>query len=248
MDMNYMKKITLQIVLLTALWVGCRLTALCQPCQPPTFEKLTLLKDGISTPLNIDTPDTLKLTEGETCTLEARAENAVPGKAAFIMATGLVSSWMHFVSPGEGAATLTLLPGDEAHTSEVDGHYEILFQAFDTIPECDVTELKLPVYIIDRNALKAGDTELVIINYPNPVTATANYVTTLDYIVPVGGQGALRIYSLSGQKVMTVFEDTSIVAGHYFRTINLSSLPAGTYVYRLTVDGLGSKSGRLIKQ
>jgi hypothetical protein len=213
--------------------------------QSPSFEKLFLEKDGVRTELNPASPGTLTLTEGETCSVEIYATG---GDDVFISATGLVSSWMYFISPDDaGTATLRLLPGDDAHTSDVDGNYEISITAFDTIPGHASSTIVLPVYIIDRNALKPGDTEVTIINYPNPVTETTQFVTTIDYIVPVSGQGALRIYSLSGQRVMTLFEEVYVSAGHYFRTVNLSSLPAGTYLYRLSIDGIGSKSGRMVK-
>jgi hypothetical protein len=214
----------------------------------PSFTKLFKEKDGVRTELvDLANPGTLTLTEGETCSVEIYATGAISSDVAFISATGLVSSWMHFISPeGAGSATLRLLPSDDAHTSDVDGNYKIYFTTFDTISGHASSTLLLPVYIIDRNELKPGDTEVTIINYPNPVTETTQFVTTLDYIVPVGGQGSLRIYSLSGQRVMTIYEDTYVAAGHYFRTVNLSALPAGTYLYRLTVDGV-SKSGRMVK-
>jgi hypothetical protein len=240
-----MKKKILQTVLLTALLTGYGAVA---TGQSPTFTKLLLQKDGVQTELNVTSPGTPTLTEGETCSIEIYATGMSAGEVAFISATGLVSSWMYFISPdGAGTATLLLLPDDNAHTADVDGNYTISFTTFDTIPGHASSTLALPVYIIDRNALKPGDTEVTIINYPNPVTETTEFVTTLDYIVPVSGQGALRIYSLSGQRVMTVFENTYVAAGHYFRTVNLSDLPAGTYVYRLTIDGVGSKSGRMVK-
>jgi hypothetical protein len=240
-----MKKILLGTVLLIALWTGCRQAAV---GQSPVFESLILEKDGVRTSLNATSPDTLRLKEGETCSVAIHAAGAAGGDVAFISATGLVSSWMYFISPGgAGSATLLLLPGDDAHTGDTDGKYDITFTVFDTIPGHTSSALALPVYIEDRNALTPGDTEVAIINYPNPVTATTQFVTTLDYIIPAGGQGALRIYSLSGQKVMTVFENVYVPAGHYFRTVNLSALPAGTYVYRLTLDGAGAKSGRMIK-
>ena len=240
-----MKKIILPIVLFTALFMGCRQAAI---AQSPAFEKLLVEKDGIRTELNLTSPGTLTLTEGETCSVEIYAKGATGGDVAFISATGLVSSWMHFISPdGAGTATFRLLPDDDAHTGDVDGNYTVSFTAFDTIPGHASSVLTLPVYIIDRNALKPDETEVTIINYPNPVTETTQFVTTLDYIVPVSGQGALRIYSLSGQRVMTLFENTYVAAGHYFRSVNLSSLPAGTYLYRLTIDGIGNKSGRMIK-
>lgn len=203
-------------------------------------------KDGGQTALA--PTDTLKLKEGETCSVEIYAEGATAGEVAFISATGLASSWMYFISPeGAGSATLLLLPGDDTHTGDVDGNYTLYFTAFDTIPGHASSTRALPVYIIDRNALQPGDTEVTIINYPNPVTDATGFVTTLDYIVPVAGQGALQIYALSGKKVLSIFENTYVAAGHYYRTVNLSALPAGTYLYRLTVEGIGSKSGRMIK-
>lgn len=239
-----MKKIILLTALLAALLTGCGTFAM---GQSPSFKELWLVKDGERENLTL-TPGTLELKEGETCSVEIFATGAAAGEVAFISATGLVSSWMYFISPdGAGSATLLLLPGDDAHTSDVDGNYTISFTAFDTIPGHGSVTLTLPVYIIDRNALKPEDTEITIINYPNPVTDATQYVTTIDYIVPVGGQGSLRIYSLSGQRVMTLFEDTYVSAGHYFRTVNLSALPAGTYLYRLTVEGVGNKSGRMVK-
>ncbi len=72
-------------------------------------------------------------------------------------------------------------------------------------------------------------------NYPNPF----NPSTELKFSVETTGRATLRIYSITGQEVATLF-DGQAEAGQYYRVkLDGSSLASGIYFYRLES---GSKS------
>lgn len=181
--------------------------------------------------------DTLK--EGETRTIQLFAESA--GTAApLLVARNLQSGWMYFAAPkAGGAATLRLLPVDDGA-----GDYTLYFEAYDR-NDTDLQHIakdSLLLHIIDRNRLADDENELKVAVYPNPVSSK----TTFEVVIPRAGAASLKIYTLDGREVMTVF-DAGAIRYRYFNTVNLSSLPSGTYVYRLKVDGVGNRSGQLVK-
>lgn len=65
-------------------------------------------------------------------------------------------------------------------------------------------------------------------NYPNPF----NPVTQIHYTIENGGRVTLKVFSLLGHEVATVL-DESLSPGSYATTFDGSSLPSGTYIYRL---------------
>jgi hypothetical protein len=214
-------------------FIGLWQVALAQN-TPPRFTKI--VRDGVVLE-NIHDLDTIHIKEGETPVIEIYAEDP-DEDIAYITATGC-QSWMYFFSvPGSDYAKLLLLPEDNA-----EGDYTLIFETFDNATEVGQAEtLTVPIHVIDRNQLSDDDKDIVIFNYPNPVKST----TTLEFVIPIAGKGSLKIYSLSGREMMTVF-DSQIVPGRYFRKIDISGFPTGTYIYRLTLEGKGSTSGRMIK-
>jgi len=65
-------------------------------------------------------------------------------------------------------------------------------------------------------------------NFPNPF----NPVTTVSYILPVGGAVRLEIFDLCGRS-MGVLVDAVQAAGRYRVEIDGSQMASGVYIYRL---------------
>jgi hypothetical protein len=65
-------------------------------------------------------------------------------------------------------------------------------------------------------------------NYPNPFHETA----TIAYRIPVRSSVSLKVYDPSGRELSTLVYETR-PPGEYITTIHGSSLPEGTYYYRL---------------
>jgi hypothetical protein len=85
-------------------------------------------------------------------------------------------------------------------------------------------------------------------NHPNPASGT----TTIDYTLREAAASALiRIYDAAGTEVMTLEEGTR-PAGTHSRTIDVSSLPSGSYLYQLVIrtdrgDQLYAKVMRVVR-
>jgi hypothetical protein len=80
-------------------------------------------------------------------------------------------------------------------------------------------------------------------NYPNPF----NPVTNINYTIPVDSKVMLVIYSISGEKVAELVNESQ-AAGNYSIPFNASNLASGTYVYRLIAnDFVQTKKMLLIK-
>ena len=65
-------------------------------------------------------------------------------------------------------------------------------------------------------------------NYPNPF----NPSTTINYQLPATGKVTIGLYSIIGQLVMTLVDETK-EAGYYTVNVNGSGLSSGTYIYKL---------------
>ncbi|MDR0729150.1 MAG: T9SS type A sorting domain-containing protein [Prevotellaceae bacterium] len=224
-----MKNTVLKSGLLSVVWMAVGMAANGQN-QPPTFVKF--MRGGVEiTDLH------LEMKEGAMDTIQLFAQDP-DGEPTYIMATRLPDTWAYFMNDlSAGTATLVLAPDDDAQ-----GDYEMNFATFDSDLSLAPATATIAMHIIDRNALTPEDTKVVIVNYPNPVTTT----TTLEFVVPVAGYTTLKIYTQTGREVLSVV-DASMAAKRYFRKVNMSTYPAGTYVYHLEVKGVGSASGRLIK-
>ena len=65
-------------------------------------------------------------------------------------------------------------------------------------------------------------------NYPNPFNPT----TKIEYTIPTNELVILKVYDILGKEVATVVNEVKN-AGSYTIEFNGSSLPSGTYFYRL---------------
>ncbi|MER2997670.1 S8/S53 family peptidase [Pontibacter populi] len=79
------------------------------------------------------------------------------------------------------------------------------------------------------NAVVANQFENVnSYSYPNPFSGK----TTISYVVPQDGAVQVNVYDLLGKKVRTLVAE-NVKAGTYTTTFDGSSLPGGTYIYRI---------------
>lgn len=85
------------------------------------------------------------------------------------------------------------------------------------------------------NQLSTGTRGLSI--YPNPATSTATINTNLKN----NSYGQLRLYDITGRLILEDIITTRSA------TINISSLPPGMYICKMSVDGY-STTGKLVKQ
>ena len=69
-------------------------------------------------------------------------------------------------------------------------------------------------------------------NYPNPFTHT----TTIEYTLPASGHVHLSVYDVLGREVV-ILADGVQHAGKHVSVFDGTSLPSGTYVYRLEASG-----------
>ncbi len=72
-------------------------------------------------------------------------------------------------------------------------------------------------------------------NYPNPVSLSNGYLTTMVYEIDEAADVHLQVYNALGQKVATVVHGRQS-AGVYSTTFNVASLPAGVYFTVLRVS------------
>lgn len=74
-------------------------------------------------------------------------------------------------------------------------------------------------------------------NYPNPF----NPATKIDYDLPFESRVNLKIYDLLGREIHSAINNELMKAGYYTTQLNLSSMPSGTYFYRITAQGNGEE-------
>jgi hypothetical protein len=72
-------------------------------------------------------------------------------------------------------------------------------------------------------------------NYPNPVHA-GDGATTIAYQLPAPGHVTLVVYNALGEELATLV-NTAQSSGSYSVPFATGTLPAGTYIYKLNVDG-----------
>jgi type IX secretion system substrate protein len=89
-------------------------------------------------------------------------------------------------------------------------------------------------------APRAGQLEQ---NVPNPF----NPRTAIRFKIPTQGHVSLKVYNARGEEVATVV-DHPMPAGAYERSVDMSGLPSGTYMYHLTAPGVEySRKMQLVK-
>jgi hypothetical protein len=80
-------------------------------------------------------------------------------------------------------------------------------------------------------------------NYPNPF----NPITTIRFSLPQETNLKINLYNMLGEKIQTATEGI-YQAGYYNISFNASSLPSGTYIYRIESDNfIESKKMILLK-
>ena len=70
-------------------------------------------------------------------------------------------------------------------------------------------------------------------NYPNPFNPT----TTIQFTLPYTSKVTLRIYTVLGEEVRTVYANTRLEGGLHKVPFDASGLSTGLYIYRLTASG-----------
>jgi hypothetical protein len=78
-------------------------------------------------------------------------------------------------------------------------------------------------------------------NFPNPF----NPSTTINFVVPMTGHVEVRVYSVLGQEVATLFDGTAEGGKIHSAQFNASNLSSGLYFYTLTSHGK-SETKRMI--
>ena len=99
------------------------------------------------------------------------------------------------------------------------------------------------IRIVGGTVTAIGDdgapTELTLLSAPNPARDHA----TIRYGLPQAGHVHLEVFDLLGRSVSVLVDDVR-AAGTHPVTLDASSLPAGTYLYRLVTDA-GTKTATL---
>ncbi len=75
---------------------------------------------------------------------------------------------------------------------------------------------------------------MLLQNYPNPFNAQ----TTIAFALPFDAQVRLELFTMAGEKVVTVAQDFR-GAGLWKELVDALRLPSGAYVYRLVATGAG---------
>ncbi|MEX1276946.1 MAG: T9SS type A sorting domain-containing protein, partial [Bacteroidota bacterium] len=88
--------------------------------------------------------------------------------------------------------------------------------------------LKNPATSIDGPGDVVPQSFFVDQNFPNPF----NPSTTISYGLPSEENVVVKVYSMLGQEVATLFEGRQ-AAGTYQMQFNASHLPSGAYIYRV---------------
>jgi hypothetical protein len=88
--------------------------------------------------------------------------------------------------------------------------------------------------------IESNPTDFVISTYPNPFNAS----TTLYYSLPNPDHVTLSVYSLTGQKVATLVDDT-MNAGTHSAIFDGNGLSSGIYFYRFETPGF-ENTGKML--
>ena len=77
------------------------------------------------------------------------------------------------------------------------------------------------------------DVSLLSNSFPNPTSNTA----TIRYFLKQDGFVKLNVYDLTGREVTTLTDGYQDGGHWYYQRLNTSTLPSGTYYYRILVEG-----------
>lgn len=70
--------------------------------------------------------------------------------------------------------------------------------------------------------------------YPNPF----NPSTTIRFSIPESGNVSLKVYTVTGQEVMTLIDNEYTINGSYDVSVNMINLSSGVYFYTLTQNNI----------
>ncbi len=79
-------------------------------------------------------------------------------------------------------------------------------------------------------------------NYPNP----SNPKSKIDYQIPVNGKVTIKLYSLLGEEVINIVNETKD-AGYYTAVFDGTALASGVYFYRIIAEGNQQKFTKTLK-
>jgi len=99
----------------------------------------------------------------------------------------------------------------------------------------DINGIIIPSGVVDLSKPIIDNFELAQ-NYPNPF----NPSTTIKYGIPEESNIKLEIFNMLGQSVRILVKGNKS-AGFYETTWNAENLPSGTYLIRISAEGLSSK-------
>jgi len=91
------------------------------------------------------------------------------------------------------------------------------------------------------NDIAAATAAIRLRNVPNPFTAA----TAIGFTMPHAGQVSIVLFDALGREVSKVMDEYR-QQGDQRVMVNAGDLSAGTYIYRLTVDGVMQGAGRMV--
>ncbi|MDR4954873.1 T9SS type A sorting domain-containing protein [Chryseobacterium sp. ES2] len=81
--------------------------------------------------------------------------------------------------------------------------------------------------------------------YPNPTTADKKVTVLFDVKEKAGNKGNVEVYDLTGKKVYS--DELTNQAGFYKQDLNLSTLPSGNYLVKITYGGHSETKKLIVK-
>lgn len=81
--------------------------------------------------------------------------------------------------------------------------------------------------------------------YPNPTTADKKVTVLFDVKEKTGNKGNVEVYDLTGKKVYSA--ELANQAGFYKQDMNLSTLPSGNYLVKITYGGQSETKKLIVK-
>ncbi len=101
---------------------------------------------------------------------------------------------------------------------------QVLSREFTQIPIIQTSRTDVTASVVAPQALGLK-------NYPNPCSSA----TTIEYTLPKESTVRVEVYDMSGQ-MLTLAVNARQAAGTYTIPVNVETLPAGTYLYRLYTE------------
>jgi hypothetical protein len=104
-------------------------------------------------------------------------------------------------------------------------------------------ELRPTMFLLLDPAATAPQPALGTTVYPNPTVATSQ----IDYHVAKAGAVTIELLDASGARLRNVAQETSQAAGPHTQQVDVSSLPKGTYYYKI-ITRAGTETKRFVKE